>query len=395
MNSTWFFQARLSCVLAVSIMLCGPRATAINIILDYEPQNNSENPSFDANGAKLTAIMQAAAAHWESIILDDHDLTVRYWYDNLDDGFLGQGGNLDSSSNRVNIGRIRFDTRDINNTLRNWYFDPTPTNDSEFAMQHQSYATDGNPAWFAGPPLGGVEIGYRGVASNGPASGNYDIYSTAVHEIGHLLGLINGLSAIDTEVLDGDFDIPPGLMNGHVSAVRTADPPPYNDVGEYAHIRPDTALMCDMCAAPSARRQSTAIDILAMASASDWTNIDLPRKMLAQGHDFNDTSGWLMGQAPGNFDDAFITIGGDFVSPIAMTADDSVGSLTVIRSYVSLEAHELFVNRTTTIAGLQLVPSRKKSPASMTSWSTIRFSWTPRSSRCWSTPSSSKFLMSS
>ena len=74
--------------------------------------------------------------------------------------------------------------------------------------------------------------------------------------------------------------------------------------------------------------------------------------MLVEGQDFNDASGWLMGQAPGNFDDAFLTDGGEFLDPIVMTADDSVGSLTVNGTRFSTGSHELFVNRTTTIVSL-------------------------------------------
>ena len=63
MMPTSFVRVRHACMfVVVAIALCGPRASAINIILDYEPQNNSEDPNFDADGAKLIAVMQAAAA---------------------------------------------------------------------------------------------------------------------------------------------------------------------------------------------------------------------------------------------------------------------------------------------------------------------------------------------
>ena len=153
-------RARLALpvLLCVALILMVPSsfvspAAALNIILDYQPENNSENPAFDPTGDNLIDIMQAAAAHWESIILDDHDITIRFWYDNLDDTTLANALNVDGSANRVDIGRVKFDTRDTENQLRNWYFDPTPTDDSEFAMQHKSYATDGDSAWFSGTPL--------------------------------------------------------------------------------------------------------------------------------------------------------------------------------------------------------------------------------------------------
>ena len=82
-------------------------------------------------------------------------------------------------------------------------------------MQHKSYATDGDPIWFtSAAPWAGLRLVIAVLRQVGRQLDSYDVFSTAVHEIGHLLGLINGLTAVDTEVLDGDYDLPPGLMNG-------------------------------------------------------------------------------------------------------------------------------------------------------------------------------------
>ena len=146
----------------------GARLRALNITLDYEPQNNTEDPAFDPNGTLLTDVLRAAADHWESIILDNHDMTIRFWYEESTE-FIASAKTLDSANNRVTLGRIKFDIRDSMNNLRDWWFDPTPEEDSEFDMGVVSYRGGGQFSDFVGAPRGGLEVGYRGPALPGPA----------------------------------------------------------------------------------------------------------------------------------------------------------------------------------------------------------------------------------
>src|SRR3990172_9936468 len=57
-------------------------AGALNIVLNFDA-GMSDSPSFDADGSKLTAIMQSVESYWQDIIEDTHTLTVNYWWDDL------------------------------------------------------------------------------------------------------------------------------------------------------------------------------------------------------------------------------------------------------------------------------------------------------------------------
>lgn len=327
---------------AMLTIACGLPAAAIDINLQYLSANNSESPGFDPFGLGIVAQTLAAANHWESLIQTNHSLTIQFWYEDLPGDRLADALPLNFTNSRTTVGRIRFDTRDDEGDLRNWWFDNTPSEDEEYEMNHISYGINEPSSSFVGTPLDGLEIGYRGVAFDGPAAGKFDFQSTALHEIGHLLGINNTVPAADSENDDGDYDLPSSLMNGDSAAVRTA-------FGSPGHIRPGTALMCDECASEGLRRRPSALDILAAASTSNWNNVDFPRKMLVDGTNFNAASSWLDSQAPSPSDDAFVTAEGTFSSPVELTANDSVGSLTVLGTYLSTGDHVLNVNGRTLI----------------------------------------------
>jgi hypothetical protein len=120
-----------------------------------------------------------------------------------------------------------------------------------------------------------------------PAQNNFDLLSTAVHEIGHALG-VNG----------GDFDVYPHQVAGREVTIT-------GDTG--GHIAARTALMLNAGAVVGVRRLPSAIDIMAVSEDESIRNIDLPRK------DFFSPSGvwqtptnWLGGRVPDAQDDVFI-----------------------------------------------------------------------------------------
>lgn len=330
-------RCRLCSTFVVGLLLLFPRcAMGLDIQLQYMPGNNSENPAFDPIGIGLFAQLNAAANHWESIITTNHTLTIQFWYDDLDETTLADAKPLDFTDNRVTLGRIRFDTRDEDNDLRPWWFDNTPSDDSEFNMTHHPYSVDGSSSHFIGTPLDGLEVGYRGFAPSGPANGSWDVQSTALHEIGHLLGLASSLPDAVTETGDGTYDLPPSQMNGNTAEVRHA-------LGDIAHIRPNLSLMCTPCGALSVRRRPSAVDMLAAATVGNW-NLDFPRKMFVDGKNFNAASGWLDSQPPNSSDDAYVAAEGSFNSPVELTANDTVGTLTLLDTYLSTGSHRLTVN---------------------------------------------------
>ena len=128
-------------------------AVAIGIIFD---DNETDHPAFDADGTKLEDIVGAAAGVWNGIIRDDHEITIRIWWDDLDDNLLGAARVNDDDGTRVSQGQIRFDTKLGNGgALRQWFFDPTPFDSSEFNLQqelHGQLDAGDQTDWFRGDP---------------------------------------------------------------------------------------------------------------------------------------------------------------------------------------------------------------------------------------------------
>ncbi|MEQ9454151.1 MAG: hypothetical protein RLN76_06105 [Phycisphaeraceae bacterium] len=291
------------CLLAAAMMMTAGTASGLTINLTFDA-GSSTNPSYDPGAAQLTAMMQWAADYWEDIIQDSWTLDIEYYWDDLDDtnGTLGVHNNLGTSSGKPTDARIRLDTQS-NGSNRLWYFDTTPDNNSEYDIQQTLYR-DLTPTqqtdWFNNSPPALLEVGYRGdaVASAPAAARNgFDALSTIIHEIGHAVGLTSNVSS--GEYADGDYDVPTGLTNGFVTGIE-------GDV----HLDATTALMCGGCGASGVRRLPTAIDVLAAATGSNWTNLDLLRQDMLSAGDMGNDFEWVGGKQPGSADDAWMRHGG-------------------------------------------------------------------------------------
>ena len=80
-------------ILLVSVALCCPRAMAVQFLLNFEGLA-SDYPSFDPDGSRLQALMNTAAVYWQDIFPHESwELTVKFWYDDLDGGTLGEHTN--------------------------------------------------------------------------------------------------------------------------------------------------------------------------------------------------------------------------------------------------------------------------------------------------------------
>ena len=315
------------------------KSLTINLTFD---SGTSDSPSFDSTGALLQPIMQAAANYWEDIIEDTWTLDITYYYNDLNDanGTLGLHTNLDGGPvAKPTTARIQFDTQ-LNGVDRLWYFDPTPTNHSEYDLQQTLYRdlTGGQQAsWFNGAPPDLLEVGYRGnTVAGAPAAAvnGFDIFSTAIHEIGHAVGLTGNVTSPETN--DGDYDVNTAFVNGAVMAI-----------GDNSnHISPGVALMCSGCGATNLRRMPTATDIFAAAAAANWTTIDLPRADFLGGTNWGTAGNWEGNQVPGSADWAYLRNGGN----IQLNVNDTVAQLFVGEGTdLFTNANRLDVNGTVTI----------------------------------------------
>jgi len=284
-------------VAAMCLAWAATPAGALTINLTFD-SGASDSPAFDPTGANLQPIIQQAADFWEDIIEDSWTLNINYYYDDLSDpnGTLADHLNQGTSGGKPTDARIRIDTQRYG-VDRDWWFDPTPSNHSEFDLEQTLYrdltATQ-QADWFGGSPPEVLEVGYRGSAvAGGAADGHYDLFSTVIHEIGHAVGLTAAVSS--GEYADGDYDVTPALVFGSNTDIK----------GDF-HLDARTALMCGGCGAVSVRRMPTATDVLAAATGAGWSQIDLPRQDFWGGSDWNTAFNWEGGQVPGAYDDAYV-----------------------------------------------------------------------------------------
>ncbi len=318
----------LSAFLSVILVVTAP-AKSITINLTFDSVT-SDSPSFDTTGTLLQPIMQAAASFWEDIIEDTWTIDIEYYYDDLPGGILALHNNLDGGLvAKPTTARVRFDTQ-LGGSERLWYFDQTPTDHSEYDLQQVLYGdlnaanqSGGASAWFNGAPPSQLEVGYRGstvVGAPADAVNGFDLFSSALHEIGHAVGLTGNVASPETS--DGDYDVNPVFVSGAVMGI----------VDSNNHLATATALMCSGCGATNVRRMLTATDVFAAAAASGWTQIDLRRIDFGSGSDWGLGGNWIGGRTPDGGDDVFIRHGGTvtYSGPSQQIRSVTIGANSVV-----------------------------------------------------------------
>jgi len=280
-------------------------AGAIDIVIHLN--DKGMNPSYDPSGSRLETIANAAAIYWEEALPESGTYDVDLWWDNGLDGTTLGNWSWDSVGNdniRINPGP----------SAGPWFIDPTPNDHSEFDFVTQDRfwnADDGRweyrggqwldrdvdpaeqSAWFGGSPPGLMEIGYRGWATDPTLQGQFDLFSTVIHELGHEMG-VNGSG--------GPWEADPAWLAGATAT--------FNENAGGDHLAARTSLMCDGCGLLGTRRFPSAADIMAAADDESMTTIDLPRQDYLVGVSWNNGPSWLGGTVPDQWDDAFIRHGG-------------------------------------------------------------------------------------
>jgi len=314
---------KLAAISAAACLAISSHAHAINIVLTFD-DTNSLTPDFDSDGSQLTAIMEAVEDYWEGVILDTQTINVTYRYEDLSANGLGNHDGTAFSGSVETGMTLRFDTAFTNGDPRNWYFDPTPTNNSEFNLQPTLYRdlnasnqVGGGSAWYKGSPQDQFEVAFQGgwIGTNQ----GVDLFTVALHEVGHGLGLTSDNTASVLETLDSDYDLPTSLTDGQTIAVNTSG----TSANQRAHIAPTNALMFPSY--QTGRALPTYSDVLSMASVSGWSQIDLQRKYFASGSNFQTAGNWIGNRAPDSFDDVFLLSG----SSVFLSSTTFLNSLTL------------------------------------------------------------------
>ena len=283
---------------AVSAITLGGTASqtpALTVNVIYNPIT-SEGPSNDPFGTDLMAVVQAAANRWGELILDPWTVAIDIsWQDPADmfgSNALAEGISTATSLGKPVSGYVRF------NNTKDFFFDPTPLSDEEFDMQQTLYR-DIDPilqaSWYGGSVPDVYEVGYRGGAFGGQPAETYDtdLFSVAMHEIGHVLGMnaeVNG-----GQVGDGDYDVNPSFVGGATMHIDDSDEHlPVNDAAMFPSI------------GSGERKRISDTDLMAIASAVNWASIDTRRKNYLGGTIFSDPANWIGNQLPSPSTDTYV-----------------------------------------------------------------------------------------
>ncbi len=211
-------------------------------------------PANAVGGGDLQTIFNAAADLWEAAIQDNHTVTITYSWAALGGGTLGVH-NLTSEGgtpHRETAGTIRFD----NDGSSVFFLDPTPRMNEEYTTFTATNST----------LPGTINSGRVWTGATGLASGRTDLFSVALHEIGHALGLSSANDAFVAEAGDSDVDLTsPRAPAG--SAIPVTSP-------TNAHVAIANALMFPSIGT-SLRRTISDADIMANAQISQFANVTL------------------------------------------------------------------------------------------------------------------------
>jgi hypothetical protein len=244
-------------MLGLMISLGGlPSASGLTIVRDFI---GGEQGHSDTGTGNLHDIFHAAADIWESIILDDHVVTLHYgWADNGGgEHFLNaQGG----TPNRETEGTILFNNDDVVGH-HHYYLDPTPHRSEEYPVYLQVFQD-----------MGGGTVNVTRLYGDGTGvAGLEDLLSIALHEIGHALGMSLANSSFIAECTDGSI-----AVTSPRPFVGSLIPMASNASGVTSHIDSDVAGRLLMGGhGPGERVFPTTLDILALAQLSQFEKLNL------------------------------------------------------------------------------------------------------------------------
>lgn len=212
-------------------------------------------PTNSVGQGNLTNIIDQACKVWELAIRDEFVLTLRFGWSAVGGGqhvLNAQGG----TPNRETRGTILFNNDNIVGHTA-WFLDPDPLN--TFSMEYIEQDAD----------LGVGPINATRYFTWPYVGNESDLFTAALHEIGHALGLSFGNTSFNVEIVDRDIDITSGSFSGMTVLMQT------NRLGVVSHIDyvADRPLMTGSFASGE-RVMPSVLDIAILAELSKFKNVN-------------------------------------------------------------------------------------------------------------------------